>query len=229
MQTKQRQMVKDRFKQLIEHYEQNGYELPPPVNDLFLQLAEQLKSVRGKKVYGYLPKEVKETVDKIVVELAKDKDIAELYSKWNEINREKLSLYSEKKTPDIPLENNKEFRSIKNVIIKAAVEFNNTQHIDYYTPRHYTVSLFCRIVCELLCAISRSYNDRDEKLGYRIREAQMKKIPYQLVLGNQERDEKTVTYREYGHQKQTTLPVDDFIAMIEEEVRTKALHHMDEQ
>ena len=72
-------------------------------------------------------------------------------------------------------------------------------------------------------------DDRDEKLGYRIREAQMKKIPYQLVLGNQERDEKTVTYREYGHQKQTTLPVDDFIAMIEEEVRTKALHHMDEQ
>ena len=44
------------------------------------------------------------------------------------------------------------------------MEFNNTQHIDYYTPRHYTVSLFCRIVCELLCAISRSYNDRDEKL-----------------------------------------------------------------
>ena len=72
-------------------------------------------------------------------------------------------------------------------------------------------------------------DDRDEKLGYRIREAQLKKIPYQLVLGNQERDEKTVTYREYGHQKQTTLPVDDFIEMIEEEVRTKALHHMDEQ
>ena len=69
-----------------------------------------------------------ETVDIIVAELAKDKDIAELYSKWNELNREKLSLYSEKKTPDIPLENNKEFRSIKNVIVKAAVEFNNTQY-----------------------------------------------------------------------------------------------------
>lgn len=164
MQTKQRQMVKDRFKQLIEHYEQNGYELPPPVNDLFLQLAEQLKSVRGKKVYGYLAKEVKETVDNIVAELAKDKDIAELYSKWNELNREKLSLYSEKKTPDIPLENNKEFRSIKNVIVKEAVEFNNTQHTENYTSCHHTASLFGRIVCELLCAISQSYNDRDEKL-----------------------------------------------------------------
>lgn len=164
MQTKQRQMVKDRFKQRIEHYEQNGYELPPSVDDLFLQLAEQLKSVRGKKVYGYLPKEVEETVDNIVAELAKDKDIAELYSKWNEINREKLSLYSEKKTPDIPLEDNKEFRSIKNVIIKAATEFNNTQHTENYTPCHHTASLFGRIVCELLCAISQSYYDRDEKL-----------------------------------------------------------------
>ena len=37
----------------------------------------------------------------------KDGDIAKLYSKWNEINREKLSLYHEKKTPDIPLEDNK--------------------------------------------------------------------------------------------------------------------------
>ena len=164
MQTKQRQMVKDRFKQRIKHYEQNGYELPPSENDLFLQLAEQLKSVRGKKVYGYLPKEVEETVDNIVAELAKDKDIAELYSKWNEINREKLSLYSEKKTPDIPLEDNKEFRSIKNVIIKATTEFNNTQHTENYTPCHHTASLFGRIVCELLCAISQSYNDRDEKL-----------------------------------------------------------------
>lgn len=72
-------------------------------------------------------------------------------------------------------------------------------------------------------------DDRDEKLGYRIREAQMKKIPYQLVLGNQERDERTVTYREYGHQKQTTLSIADFISMIEEEVNTKALHHMDEK
>ena len=47
-------------------------------------------------------------------------------------------------------------------------------------------------------------DDREEKLGYRIREAQMKKIPYQLVLGDKERDERTVTYRQYGEQKQTS-------------------------
>ena len=64
-----------------------------------------------------------------MAEIAKDKTIAELYSKWNEINREKLSLYHEKKTPDIPLEENKEFRSIKNMIVNSVAEYieNNPQ------------------------------------------------------------------------------------------------------
>ena len=163
-QTQQRELVKNQFNKMIEQYKQQEFNATPQLDDLFSKLTVQLKSVKGKKVYGYLPKDIKDTVGSIVRELAKDEDITDLYSRWNDINREKLSLYHEKKTPDIPLENNKEFRSIKNVIAKAAVEFNNTQHIDYYTPRHYTVSLFCRIVCELLCAISRSYNDRDEKL-----------------------------------------------------------------
>lgn len=66
MQTKQREMVKNRFKKLIKHFEENGYILTPQLEILFNKLAEQLKSVKGKKVYGYLPKEVKETVDQII-------------------------------------------------------------------------------------------------------------------------------------------------------------------
>lgn len=62
---------------------------------------------------------------------------------------------------------------------------------------------------------------REEKLGYRIREAQMKKVPYQLVLGDKERDEKTVTYRQYGEQKQTTISLDDFVNMILKEIEEK--------
>ena len=81
--------------------------------DLFNQLNEAMKQHKGKWLYGYLQKPVKEIVDKIVHEIAKDPGIAALYAKWNEVNREKLSLYHEKKTPDIPLEDNKEFRSIK--------------------------------------------------------------------------------------------------------------------
>lgn len=164
MQTHQRELVKEKFKERIKHFEENGYTLTSQLDNLFLKLTVQLKSVKGKKVYGYLPKDIKDTVDKIVSELSKDKDISELYKKWNEINREKLSLYHEKKTPDIPLEENKEFRSIKNVIVNAAVEFNNTQHSESYTPRQHTASAFGRILCQLLRAISQSYDNRDRKL-----------------------------------------------------------------
>ena len=86
--------------------------------DLFNQLNEAMKQHKGKWLYGYLQKPVKEIVDKIVHEIAKDPGIAALYAKWNEINREKLSLYHEKKTPDIPLEDNIEFRSIKNDLLR---------------------------------------------------------------------------------------------------------------
>ena len=160
MQTQYREQVKNRFKELIDHYEQNGFDPSPELNVLFLKLAEQLKTVKGKKMYGYLPKEVKQTVDEIVSVLAKDKNIAELYKKWNEINREKLSLYHEKETPDIPLEDNKEFRSIKNVIIRSAVEFGQSQTVQ----NHDTGFVFARIVKAILRAISASYLARDNKL-----------------------------------------------------------------
>ena len=62
---------------------------------------------------------------------------------------------------------------------------------------------------------------REEKLGYRIREGQMEKVPYLLVLGNNERDEKTVTYREHGQQKQTTVPFDEFTKMMKEKIETR--------
>ena len=86
--------------------------------DLFNQLNEAMKQHKGKWLYGYLQKPVKEIVDKIVHEIAKDPGIAALYAKWNEVNREKLSIYHEKKTPDIPLEDNIEFRSIKNDLLR---------------------------------------------------------------------------------------------------------------
>ena len=62
---------------------------------------------------------------------------------------------------------------------------------------------------------------REEKLGYRIREGQMEKVPYLLVLGNNERDQRTVTYRLHGQQKQTTLPFDDFVAMVQKQVANR--------
>ena len=62
-------------------------------------------------------------------------------------------------------------------------------------------------------------DDSNDKLGYRMRNAQMKKIPYTIVLGDQERDNETVTYRKYGEKEQITIKTKDFIALINEEIR----------
>ena len=48
--------------------------------------------------------------------------------------------------------------------MKAAVEFNNTQHSESYTPQHHTAFAFSNIICALLRAISQSYDNRDKKL-----------------------------------------------------------------
>ena len=64
---------------------------------------------------------------------------------------------------------------------------------------------------------------RNEKLGYRIREAQLAKIPYQIVLGDGEEENGTVTIRRAQGKDSTTLPLDAFIAMLKEEVEEKRL------
>lgn len=82
------------------------------------------------------------------------------------------------------------------------------------------------VVAKLRKAHFRVNNDnRDEKLGYRIREAQLKKIPYQLVLGDNERDNGTVTYRKHGEKKQTTVTFEEFVELLNTEVENKALSH----
>lgn len=82
------------------------------------------------------------------------------------------------------------------------------------------------VVAKLRKAHFRVNNDnRDEKLGYRIREAQLKKIPYQLVLGDNERDNGTVTYRKHGEKKQTTVIFEEFVELLNTEVENKTLSH----
>ncbi len=61
-------------------------------------------------------------------------------------------------------------------------------------------------------------DDRNEKLGYRLREAQTSKVPYTLILGDKEKESKTVSYRKYGTTETTTLKIDEFIEHINSEI-----------
>ncbi|MEX2947369.1 threonine--tRNA ligase [Staphylococcus warneri] len=64
-------------------------------------------------------------------------------------------------------------------------------------------------------------DDRNEKMGYKIREAQMQKIPYQIVVGDKEVENNEVNVRKYGSQDQETLEKDEFIWNLVDEIRLK--------
>ena len=77
---------------------------------------------------------------------------------------------------------------------------------------------------KLLAMGFRSKSDaRNEKLGYRIREAQLAKIPYQLVIGDGEVEANTVTVRRAQSKESVTMPVEEFIAKLSAEVKEKRL------
>lgn len=67
-----------------------------------------------------------------------------------------------------------------------------------------------------------SIDDREEKLNYKIRETQVKKIPYTLVLGDQEKANNSVTYRHHGSNQSFNMPIDDFVNMLKDEIATLA-------
>ena len=92
------------------------------------RLRKELDGCKGKKVYGYLPKKVKWFVDYTVAQFANDPSIKELYQKWCEVNRQKLSMYHDSlQEDDVPLEDNSAFRSLKNAVIRAALAMDFTQ------------------------------------------------------------------------------------------------------
>ena len=64
-------------------------------------------------------------------------------------------------------------------------------------------------------------DSREEKLGYRMRESQTRKIPYTLILGDKEKENKTISFRLHGEKETTTLSVDDFIKLLKEKIDNK--------
>ena len=91
------------------------------------------------------------------------------------------------------------------------IPVNNEYHLEYVKE------LYNRLRDE---GIRVEIDDREEKLGYKIREAQTKKIPYQLVVGDNEVKEKNITYRRYGQTEQVKVSVDEFVSMIKDEIKT---------
>ena len=94
----------------------------PRIEELLLQLSDRLSRTTGKKVYGYLKADVKAIVDQIVAELAGDENIRKLYDLWYEQREDVLRTYTDTFPERIPLEQNKEFKSIRNAVIQEALK-----------------------------------------------------------------------------------------------------------
>ena len=90
------------------------------------------------------------------------------------------------------------------------IPVNNEFHLDY-AKQVFKKLEDLGIRCEI--------DDRDEKLGYKMREAQMKKIPYQLVLGDKEVEAASVNARKYGEQAQNSYALEEFILLLLDEVK----------
>ena len=95
------------------------------------------------------------------------------------------------------------------------IPVNNEYHLEYANSLMNKLKEL-DIRCEM--------DDREEKLGYKIRESQTKKMPYTLVIGDNEKNEDKITYRKYGHKDTETVSTDEFIKMILEEIKNKGMN-----
>ena len=111
---------KNEFESIVNMIASNDH-TDPQLEELIRKLYIQLQNVKGKKVYGYLPMEIKETVNKIFSELAKDENIQQLYDKWCSLERLKYKTYTQKETELPKLADNKVFQPVRNMIIRTVL------------------------------------------------------------------------------------------------------------
>ena len=115
---------KTEFESIARKIHQGGFD-NSQLENLILKLNYQLQNVRGKKVYGYLPPDVKKTVNNIFSELAKDENIQQLYEKWCDLERLKCKTYTQKEKELPALTDNKVFQPVRNMIIRTVFDMNN--------------------------------------------------------------------------------------------------------
>ena len=114
------------MKQLAEKVSQNK-NFDVELIDLVLKLYNQLVESKGKKVYGYLKSDVKKTVDEIFMRLADNESVKKMYELWCEMEQQKHDVYSSAKVGFPSLVDNKEFKSVKNMIVQTVLQMDFQQ------------------------------------------------------------------------------------------------------
>ena len=115
------------MKQLAEKVFQNN-NFDAELMNLVSKLHDQLNASSGRKVYGYLKSDVKKTVDEIFAKLADNESIKKMYDLWCEMEQQKHDVYSSAKVQFPKLVDNKEFKSVKNMIVQTVLQMDFPIH-----------------------------------------------------------------------------------------------------
>lgn len=92
------------------------------IEKMMVKLSKRLQNTSGKKVYGYLKRDVKDLIDQIIDELEKDPRVSKMYQTWENWQNELSSVYQSRRLPLPPLSEQKQFKSIKNIVIQEALK-----------------------------------------------------------------------------------------------------------
>ena len=159
----------------------NGNFANRETEEKLLRLAKRLSSTKKNRSYGYLKVDLKALVDSIVDDFAKDERIEALYDLWYQKQNEKLLIYGNELPPKIPLSKNKEFRSIKNEVIKEAkVMFsepnNNEKKTNNYSPNKISATAISRLFKGIANIIQNKVNDDNGHKSPKIDKRQKQEI-----------------------------------------------------
>lgn len=125
-QTQARDDLKEQFRiriaEINREIQSGSFSVSEALVQKLEELSLSLETHKGKKVYGYLSKKNKDMVDEIVKLVARDKKIAELYDLWYRLQCENYRNYTDQIPEKIPLESNKEFKSLRNFVVRSASE-----------------------------------------------------------------------------------------------------------
>lgn len=122
MQTERREAIGKETEKMISEISSAPAKNPVLIAK-FTELSERLKSVKGRKVYGYLPGPLRKLTDEILTELSKEDALAACYAAWQEGQRSIETIYQDAPRRPQSLSENKAFRNLKNKIITEALSF----------------------------------------------------------------------------------------------------------
>ena len=169
---------------------------PESIQQKLLELALELRTVSGKKQYGYLKKPLKDKVDSIVDELENLPEVAAYYSAWNDLRDTLEDYYKSKPRQHNPLSQQKEFRAIKNAIIQEAerlrlqIEEPSAQTSTNLTvPSEYLLHATVKLFRQLGQIFRENATPPSNPMGIRIDSKRCKKLMQKrLTMGRKQDD-----------------------------------------